>query len=48
MPGQIISLGTGADFVDARTLEANGRSVVDSHGMVIAKRGFQRYVNCVI
>ncbi len=41
VPGQIISLGTGADFVEAKKL-GPGRTVVDSHGLVAAKRSFQR------
>ncbi|XP_072037528.1 uncharacterized protein [Amphiura filiformis] len=44
MPGRIISLGTGADFVDIKKLGPDGRTVVDSHGLVIAKRGFQRFL----
>nr|XP_006815752.1 PREDICTED: adenosine deaminase domain-containing protein 1-like [Saccoglossus kowalevskii] len=42
--GQVICLGTGCGSIDGRAIVNEGRSLVNCHGVAVARRSFQRFL----
>ncbi|XP_077996123.1 double-stranded RNA-specific adenosine deaminase-like [Glandiceps talaboti] len=42
--GEVISIGTGGSCIPGKSVTEDGRSLLNCHGVVIAKRSFQRFL----
>lgn len=43
--GKLVALGTGNGVASGATVTQDGRTVLDCHGVAIARRGLQRQVS---